>query len=196
MQFKTGDRVQIKSEYRGLSKLGSRGQIGEISYIDDNEEYVAVHWGERCTLVSKNHLTWHKQTKQHMPPKQYGNCYSICLAHVLGVPLSILPKFENMFDKKYNWSSILAAWLLEYDVTIIEMKGHVQCSFPYIVSGPSPNYPEVNHCVVYQDGKMIFDPAHSNKGVLSEDYTTFFADISHLKKVIREKYEKRILNVR
>ena len=174
--FKIGDRVQVKVPFCKYGKFGARGQIGKVAAI--NDDYISVVWSDtKNSIIRYDQLTWHKQTKQHLPPKQFGNCYSTCIAHVLGVPLATLPKFENMFGKKYNWSSILAKWLLDYNITVIEMKGHVQCSFPYIVSG-------------YQDGKMIFDPAHSNKGVLSEDYTTFFADIAHLKKVIKEKYEK------
>ena len=181
VMFNIGSKVQLKPEYRHVCKFGRRGQIGDVSYIGDQQ--VVVWWGEKKAIINKKFLMFHKQTKCHNPPYTMGNCYATCLAHLTGIPLSDIPKIEDHFDDG-TWLPKLYRWIHQYDYTLLETPGHVIMPGRYLVTGPSPNVPGVNHVCIYENGKLLFDPAHSNKGVKEILYTTFLVDIKKLRQYL------------
>lgn len=122
-----------------------------------------------------------KFKKQTINDNKRGNCFSACIASLLEVEVEDVP---NVNDMGNNWYQEFNKWLLSkhscqmLDV-IIDSEYHMP-SIPMIAHGKSMNFPDVMHSVLWQNGKMIFDPSPSNKGIDGEPktYTLLLKDYS------------------
>lgn len=50
----------------------------------------------------------------------------------------------------------------------------------YFVAGTSPRNPDINHIVIYQNGKMVHDPHPDQTGILSEEWFSQLIKIGEL----------------
>lgn len=102
---------------------------------------------------------------------QRGNCYTTCIAMILGKNIDEVPKFEELPD---DGSWFVNSWnYLNENGYLMDIK-HVRDgeSFPMeysIASGPSPRG-TWSHSVVYFDGKLYHDPYPNGNGISEVKY--------------------------
>lgn len=102
------------------------------------------------------------QTKLHNPENGInGNCMAASFASILELPLSEVPKFEDMGKKK--WFRNLKDWLEKIGFTLLEWKEETWLPGYYLASGKSER--GFDHTVVYKDGKLMHDPHPSRTGI-------------------------------
>lgn len=102
------------------------------------------------------------QTKLHDPNNgTEGNCLAASLASILELPLSEVPKFEDMGKK--SWFPALKVWLEDKGFTLLQWHDETWLPGYYLVMGLSTR--GVNHQVVYKDGKLVHDPHPSRDGI-------------------------------
>ena len=92
-----------------------------------------------------------------------GNCMEACIASMLHMELEDV----GTFRKDLNWYDDCDAVLKKYGFQLLSlpytkeavrfMKGY------YIVGGPSPNFPNIQHAVICKDGKVVHNPSQSGK---------------------------------
>lgn len=95
-----------------------------------------------------------------------GNCMSACLASLFDIEISEVP---NFFDVAGNdaerWWGAVRDWLRGYGFGIMSIQPDMLHLFEglFIVGGESTR--GIEHAVIYQNGKVIFDPHPSDCGV-------------------------------
>lgn len=99
----------------------------------------------------------------------WNDCLSACLASMLELPLSEVPVFAAAGAQ---WKTALDAWLAQFNLQSVllvdDVRQHI--AGPVVVCGKSPRG-DFNHCVVYQNGRMVWDPHQTDKsGVLTHEY--------------------------
>ncbi len=100
-----------------------------------------------------------------------GNCLAACLASLLGIPLWMVPPFEDMFGRS-EWNDRIDEWLAQFfGLQRIRTGGHLIDALPeyYIASGLSPR--GVRHSVIYRAGELVHDPHPSGAGIASVEWT-------------------------
>jgi len=107
-----------------------------------------------------------------------GNCFSACLASVLGLDIGDVPNFWDFLDRSLKGEDLNKAWTTEvlkflnlYGLSFILIRYEDRLfelylkNTPVMVSGTSPRDPNVDHVVVYLNGKMIHDPYPEPLGI-------------------------------
>lgn len=90
-----------------------------------------------------------------------GNCLAACVATLLEIPLSTVPNFM----RQPNWYNAFSRWLWERGYAIVSVNSfHRE---PVIAIGQSPRGRA--HAVIYQYGRLIFDPHPDNTGIRAVD---------------------------
>lgn len=103
------------------------------------------------------------QTKLHNPEDGVnGNCMAASLASILELPLSEVPKFEDMGESK--WWIALRRWLKRLGFHLLAWDKEFYMPVYFIAGGPSPR--GVEHSVVYRGTKMVHDPHPSRAGLV------------------------------
>lgn len=109
--------------------------------------------------------------------KHSNDCYTACLATVLGLPYESVPRFFNDDDSLVaEWDETLTTFLdpLGYQIVTVDV-GEGSCFLNglkgyQIVAGLSytPEHRERGnlHAVIYKDGKLYHDPKPDPAGVI------------------------------
>ena len=111
---------------------------------------------------------WVDQTTFGFPG---GNCFSACVASLLGLDLAAVPYFMDDEDK---WWDFFSSWLRPHGMWAVcfELKrdGWVPEGL-HILSGTSPRAekPEDKHSVVADGRRIVHDPHPSRAGLASRD---------------------------
>lgn len=96
-----------------------------------------------------------------------GNCYAACLASILELKISDLPKFEDL-PPDGSWFTETQLFLNKYNLWM-----DVQYDIPEyysIAQGPSPRG-KWGHAVVYFKDKLLHDPYPGGEGITKvEEY--------------------------
>lgn len=106
------------------------------------------------------------------PIEERGNCYSACVASILGLPLENVPNFCAIDD---DWFVKANEWLHENcGVVVLSFSGedplvnHQQEygeSVVYIATGRSPRG-DWHHSVLWKNGCVLHDPHPSRAGIV------------------------------
>lgn len=97
---------------------------------------------------------------------EIGNCFSACLASVFYIPIEDVPNFYNVAgNDPAAWWGAVRDWLRDRGFGVMSIQADLIDQFEglFIVGGESER--GIEHAVLYQDGKVIFDPHPSNVGV-------------------------------
>jgi len=94
---------------------------------------------------------------------QNGNCLAACLASILELRIEDIPQFEDMFE---DWWPNVLKFLGSKGLYPLRWDEEYHFNGFYLVRGTSPRDPEIDHQVIYFDGKIIHDPHPDNTGVL------------------------------
>lgn len=133
-----------------------------------------------------------KPVYQEIIEARIGDCFSACLASLLELPLSEVPKFRR--DYPDNMMPYVQNWLKEnFGLVIVPiiMAKEVECGddmrfhsvpqgTPCIAAGKSPNLEGNFHAVVGEIDKheinfrMTHDPNPSGKGIIGNPTTIYF----------------------
>jgi len=118
-----------------------------------------------------------KQLHRHCPEQGvWGDCYRTAIACLLDVPASMVPHVYDHGATSETALPEMDAWLDRNGLTRItiayqgELEGVVAAletlnpGKPFLLSGTSPR--GFGHCVVYQGGEMVCDPAHEGGGLV------------------------------
>jgi hypothetical protein len=114
-----------------------------------------------------------------------GNCMQAVLATLLGVPLGDVPDFCNIYPAK-DWYDHLVRWLVvarhkAYVSYGVENQSHVQplidSGILYVEAGESKSTPGIQHAVISQNGKMVFDPNPLREGIVCTKSIEFMLDL-------------------
>lgn len=147
-----------------------------------------------------------KPVNQEISDPGKGDCFSACLASLLEVPLSEVPKFRRDFGA--DMMKEAKKWLAEnYGLSIvtIQMQDWDSEEFcggdlrlvgavpgtPCIAGGKSPNFPNCSHAVVGQTDihelnfVMTHDPSPSKKGIEGNPTHLYFFVPLHPEKLCR-----------
>lgn len=114
------------------------------------------------------------QTKYRTPenPTQVGNCFATCVANVLGLKIEDVPNIEVLFAIDRNfWLKVFDKWIysIGYDYIRIEENEWDKDEL-YLANGITER--GTIHSVIYQNGKLLFDPYPSGKGLVEvQSYT-------------------------
>lgn len=95
-----------------------------------------------------------------------GNCFSACLASVFYIPIEDVPNFYNVAgNDPAAWWGAVRDWLRDRGFGVMSIQADLIDQFEglFIVGGESER--GIEHAVLYQNGKVIFDPHPSNVGV-------------------------------
>lgn len=126
-------------------------------------------------------MTKHKQLNRHDPENNiYGDCWRTCIACILDKHPSEVPHFLDESKAKIKTGEEIkkcSRWLRKHDITrmaipisspslreAMEFVSKWNPHMHFILAGQSKN--EVNHCVICQDGKIVFDPSQDESGVV------------------------------
>lgn len=133
-------------------------------------------------------MKYHKQESLYVKDVSRGSCYPTVIACLMDLELNEVPNFhifyftdqerQNLFTYYKNWDDVNYDEILWYRMLIIFLASRgfmikqlsrfeLPKGVPYMVTGKSKR--DVNHIVIYQDGKMIHDPHPSNDGVIESD---------------------------
>lgn len=104
------------------------------------------------------------QTKLHNPPHQNGNCMAACLASLLEIEITDVPKFEDEHEKEWYFSVL--KWLSSLGYYLVYWEEEIHWDGYHIAIGPSPRG-NFSHCVIYKGKQMVHDPHPSGDGLLS-----------------------------
>lgn len=94
-----------------------------------------------------------------------GNCAEAAIATVLGIKLDQVPKFYTSEDAVVGYWEAMEEFLAEHGYEHVMIFKECIYRGLYLVSGPSAR--GCSHMVVYENGKLAWDPHPSRAGVLS-----------------------------
>lgn len=107
------------------------------------------------------------QSNRNLPG---GDCFRACVASIFELSLDEVPHFlkGSMGGpwQRENWDAV-RAWAKErsaYPVHVdpetepVETAALYAENVYYVATGPSPNHPNLGHCVVGLRGNLVFDP--------------------------------------
>lgn len=106
--------------------------------------------------------------KQTVSGEGIGNCLGACISSLTGIDLSEFPiHHDGSIDG--DWAKRINKILKPYGYQMIAFDFTKETleiiDTPIIAGGDSPNYEGQKHVVLWRNGKMLFDPAPSNKGL-------------------------------
>lgn len=110
----------------------------------------------------------------------FGNCFAACVASIFELPLDQVPHFMVNRNNTANecWFEDFGRWLQRtFGSTPVMLTGELgtPSSALCIASGPAKR--GFNHAVIWQNGRMVFDPHPDNTGLISvTDYIYFIAN--------------------
>ncbi len=124
-------------------------------------------------------MIFNKQVVKHDPANgAYGDCWRTCIACLLNLQPEEVPHFTQLaveHGEDLDCDDRTREWLRKqgYDMACIPFQGNSKDwaakhlgSMPYILTGKSPNFPDVAHCVIGRGGfELVWDPAPSGKGL-------------------------------
>jgi len=106
----------------------------------------------------------------------HGNCMQACIASILEVEINSLPNFmedgPDNFENKFNkWIDDQPFCCIEIIISDVNLVPHTYM----IATGESPRNKDINHAVVYYNGKMVHDPHPDKTGIVGKpkSYTIF-----------------------
>ena len=115
-----------------------------------------------------------------------GNCYSACIAMMLGIELEQVPHWAADFpaNEKADSTKMLRAaneWMAQRGLQIVTVVvgGLLPWMMPkgfYIAAGFTSR--GTNHAVIYKDGELWHDPHPEGKGVENVDEIDFILPLS------------------
>jgi len=140
-----------------------------------------VGWVNRCCLLYLDGNKFMKMVKQTKFGED-GNCFIACLASILGTNIDIIPDA----DMGQWWIAINKWLLLNYGLFLISTTTVPNNFYGSIViaDGVSPRSCNKKHAVLWRDGKILFDPHPSNRGVLEVE--KFYLLVKYIKYVVPE----------
>ena len=100
-----------------------------------------------------------------------GNCFSACVAMLLGIDLAEVPYFMGDFEEadKGAWFERFAAWLKPHGLYPLNFRcppdGAWRPQGAYVLSAGSPRG-DFAHSVVAHDGEVFHDPHPSRAGLV------------------------------
>jgi hypothetical protein len=138
------------------------------------------------------------QTRLHRgnKPEERGNCFPSVIASILEMDVEDVIQIQEHYDG--DWMGTLLNWLSERNYQYC-CADHYKCFHPelhyqlrnsdgrtpddalikemceiykdqyYLVAGRSPRHPDINHIVIFQNGKMIHDPHPDRSGILTHE---------------------------
>lgn len=113
-----------------------------------------------------------KQTKLGWP---FGNCFYACIATIFEIPLAKIPNMNTTRNNTDNdwWFDDFSNWLQRVlGITPVCLVEELPTNALCIASGPAKR--GLLHSVVWQSGRMIFDPHPDDSGLISvNDYIYF-----------------------
>lgn len=105
--------------------------------------------------------------------KQKGNddCLFACICSLMEWDINECPNVENVDDDKFF--DLFFEWIHNKGYSICYFKEFPVWGLPedsiIIASGKSPYRDDCNHAVLWQNGKLLFDPSQKgNKGIIGE----------------------------
>ena len=117
-----------------------------------------------------------KRQHQTIFGKPNGNCFSTCIACLLGVPVDAMPNFvgDHPGDDG-KWHKAASAWLAERGLALddfaLDAEEVEAARVPrwahgreLIASGKSPRG-DWGHCVLWRDDELLWDPHPSGAGL-------------------------------
>jgi hypothetical protein len=98
--------------------------------------------------------------------REPGNCFAACLASIFELSLKDLPKDLNDSNKIW-WDEVTKWCTTTFDYIPVYLDASTDYDFNglCIAIGKSPR--DVRHAVIYDKGRMIFDP-HPSRGGIEE----------------------------
>ena len=124
------------------------------------------------------------QTKLHNPPEVTGNCFATTIACLLHLPIEAVPAVEDIMPDVGNgskegdaWVTVMTKFLDERGFCWMTLDEPEADEF-YLAIGPSPR--GINHCCIYQNGKLWHDPHPSGQGLVSVTHLELVAPYSEL----------------
>lgn len=103
------------------------------------------------------------------PPHERGNCFATCIASLIGFDVSDVPNFVanggDWFADTINWLNDIGLGIISFNSDPSDI-GHYKDAI-LIASGPGPR--GHRHSVLWQGGKLFWDPHPSNSGLLRAD---------------------------
>lgn len=93
-----------------------------------------------------------------------GNCWSTCVAILLGVDTTKVPNFCDLYP--LGWRDETNAWLgTRFGAKLVEVTADATMGATYyIATGPGPR--DVPHAVIMQDDNLAWDPHPDDLGLL------------------------------
>lgn len=108
-----------------------------------------------------------KQTRLHNPPCVRGNCFAAVLSSLLELESAEdVIQIQEHYEK--DWVHILDEWLISRGYGLEKISGHLDTKEYYMVTGKTDT--GVMHVCIYKNGKMVWDPNPSKKGIVTEEY--------------------------
>ena len=118
-------------------------------------------------------------------PKERGNCWPTTIACFLD-----LESPEEVYQVQETWlNSTFYKWIRERGWshrTIKRTHTDYKKDEYYLVSGQSPRNPDVDHIVIYMNGKMYHDPHPDGTGIINER-TFYLMEKNKMKKLIQTR---------
>lgn len=118
---------------------------------------------------------------------QYRNdCYTCCLATVLGLPYEEVPRFYNDNDELLgDWDKQVSAFLEKHNLQVVQVQMSPEVlkllKGLAIVAGPSytPEYRDRGeyHAVVYLNGELFHDPKPNPTGTIDPEIVDLLVPI-------------------
>jgi hypothetical protein len=132
------------------------------------------------------------QTKLHTDI-QDGNCFETSLASILELPIEDIPEFNTGED---DWWTTFIKYLKPFNLYPVAININVdeKISFNgyYLVMGTSPRDKNLNHQVVYKNGKIVHDPHPSGDGILDIKEITLLVPLDPAKVIDMDDKDKII----
>ena len=121
-----------------------------------------------------------KKVYQTRYGEKEGNCFQAALASLFELELEEVPDFCNIYSiETEEWYEEFLKWLQKrgYSSVPLYFKETVEHPLRYkncllLVTGKTQD--EVNHCVIYKNGKSIHNPNKNCKGIKPETIDIIF----------------------
>ncbi len=117
----------------------------------------------------------------HGQGDENGDCFRASVASLFSLPLSEVPHFYRKGNEE-NALADFRAWLRAQGYAYLDLQWNAY-SLPYLdgayhlLTGPSPRFPEFNHCVLGFAGEIHHDPHPDGGGLGGTPEEEWFATI-------------------
>lgn len=121
-------------------------------------------------------------------PEERGNCFSTCIACLLGIDTALVPNFCGLYGER-EWMVQANRWLSEKGLLLVHFQGadplasipEYQEHATMIASGLSPRGHK--HSVLWRNGKLLHDPHPSGAGLVEVPTEFELVVVSDLEKL-------------